>query len=402
MVNLTRPTLETDVLVVGGGPAGLAVALAARRSGHKVVLADRAQPPIDKACGEGLMPDGVAALREIGVELGPEHGFPFRGVRFLDDELAAEASFPHEHGLGIRRTILHRILMERAVDAGVVTYWRTRVTGLDSTGVKLGDRTVRCRWIVGADGSQSQVRRWAGLHPVWNSARRIGLRQHFRVRPWTDFVEVYWRKDCQAYVTPVGPSAVCVALLSGKPSTCLADLPALLPALAMRLGGAEPIGPVRGAFSMSTKLRGVTRSPIALVGDASGTVDAVTGEGMALAFRQAAILGTALAAGDLAKYATMHRRTSRMPLLMGRLLLLLDGNDGLRRRALRALAAQPRIFDRLLAAHIGARRPIELLPDIFRLISRSLAWKAAGLKFHQPQATDPSNRDQERLISSAD
>ncbi len=395
--------METDVLVVGGGPAGLAAALAARRNGFRVVLADRAQPPIDKACGEGLMPDGVAALRAIGVELGPEHGFPFRGIRFLDNEFAAEASFPHDPGLGIRRTILHRLLMERAVDAGVVTYWRTRVTGLDSTGeVKLGDRTVRCRWIVGADGSQSQIRQWAGLHPVWNSARRIGLRQHFRIRPWTDFVEVYWRKGCQAYVTPVGPSTVCVALLSGTPGTCLADLPAFFPALAMRLGSAEPIGHARGAFSMSTKLGGVTRSPIALIGDASGTVDAVTGEGMALAFRQAAILGTALAAGDLARYEAMHRRTNRMPLLMGRLLLLMDGNDGLRRRALRALAAQPRIFDRLLAAHIGARRPIGVLPDFFNLIMRSLASKADTRQPYRPQATGSSNRDQPRLISSAD
>src|SRR5271166_3191866 len=104
-MNVNLPD-ETEVFVVGGGPAGLAAALAARRSGFEVVVADRAPSPIDKACGEGLMPDGVAALRGIGVEVGTEHGLPFRGIRFLDNELEAEASFPGQLGLGIRRTLL--------------------------------------------------------------------------------------------------------------------------------------------------------------------------------------------------------------------------------------------------------------------------------------------------------
>jgi len=58
---------ETDVFVIGGGPAGLAAAIAARRAGFDVVVADRSQPPIDKACGEGLMPDGLSALQRLGV-----------------------------------------------------------------------------------------------------------------------------------------------------------------------------------------------------------------------------------------------------------------------------------------------------------------------------------------------
>ena len=102
---------ETDLFVAGGGPAGLAAALAARKRGLRVIVADRAQPPIDKACGEGIMPDGVAALREIGVQLTAADGVAFRGIRFLDGELQARASFPNsECGFGIRRTRLHEIL----------------------------------------------------------------------------------------------------------------------------------------------------------------------------------------------------------------------------------------------------------------------------------------------------
>src|SRR5207253_2995692 len=72
---------QTDVFVIGGGPAGLAAAIAARKRGFEVVVADGAQPPIDKACGEGVMPDGVAALARLGVAATINHGFPFHGIR---------------------------------------------------------------------------------------------------------------------------------------------------------------------------------------------------------------------------------------------------------------------------------------------------------------------------------
>src|SRR5882762_7612553 len=67
----------SGVLVIGGGPAGLAVAIAARRKGFDVTVADGAKPPIDKACGEGLMPGTVTALRELGVAIGPGDGQAF-------------------------------------------------------------------------------------------------------------------------------------------------------------------------------------------------------------------------------------------------------------------------------------------------------------------------------------
>jgi flavin-dependent dehydrogenase len=375
MVTLHAVPSETDVFVIGGGPAGLAAALAARRSGFEVVVADGAQAPIDKACGEGLMPDGVTALRRIGVELGLEHGTPFRGIRFLDNEIEAEAPFPNnaDFGLGIRRTLLHRILMERAEDAGVVTCWQSRVEGIDPSGVEIGDRTVRCRWIIGADGFNSRVRQWTGLQPVWSGAHRIGLRQHFRIRPWTDFVEVYWHNHCQAYVTPIGAEEVCIAMLGSAQGVRLSDLPNLFPVLASRLGNAELIGPPRGGISMSVKLPAVTRGRIALVGDASGSVDAVTGEGLALAFRQASALAAALATGDISTYDAAHREIGRMPRLMARLLLLMDGRDGLRRRALRTLGAHPRTFSRLLAGHVGALRPSELSLGVLDLAWRLLA-----------------------------
>src|SRR5437763_1305689 len=98
---------STDIFVIGGGPAGLAAAIAARRCGFDVTLADAAVPPIDKACGEGIMPDGISAARALGLDLDSAlsgaTGHRFRGIRFCDSGAGVQADFPSGHALGMRR-----------------------------------------------------------------------------------------------------------------------------------------------------------------------------------------------------------------------------------------------------------------------------------------------------------
>ncbi len=375
---MTRTALpaETDVFIIGGGPAGLAAAIAARKAGLQVIVADRARPPIDKACGEGLMPDGVAALRQIGVELTAADGAQFRGIRFLDNGCEAEACFLNAGcGFGIRRTRLHEILADAAERAGAVLCWHTTVEGVEQGGVRVGGRTVRCGWIAGADGFHSRVRQWAGLRQSWSSVRCIGLRQYFLIEPWSDFVEVYWTRNAQAYVTPIGPDEICIAIIGTTKEVRVEDFPALFPKLAARLADAQPLGAPRGAITMSSRLSAVTKGRISLLGDASGTVDAVTGEGLHLAFRQASVLAEAIASGDLSGYGTAHRRMQRMPQFVASLLLLLDGNDRLRRAAFRTLAAAPPVFNALLAFHVGKRPPSALSLGMAEGALRLLAWQ---------------------------
>src|ERR1700758_1108703 len=104
---------QSDVFIVGGGPAGLAAAIALRTRGFDVTVADPALPPIDKTCGEGLMPDSMVALDRLGVTLPAQHCVPFRGIRFLGGGTAVDASFPNGAGLAIRRTHLHQALIDR-------------------------------------------------------------------------------------------------------------------------------------------------------------------------------------------------------------------------------------------------------------------------------------------------
>jgi menaquinone-9 beta-reductase len=337
--------VDTDVFIVGGGPAGLAAAIAARLKGFDVTVADAAEPPIDKACGEGLMPDSLEALGQLGVVLDPEQSFAFRGIRFLGAGGTVAADFPRGPGIAVRRVRLHQLLIDRAHEVGVRLLWRTHVTGV---------RDVRARWIIGADGENSRVRRWASLDAVRSESQRYGFRRHYRVGPWTDFMEVYWADGFQLYVSPVARDETCVALLTRDPHLRLNAAIARCPALARKIGGAAAIDSDRGAVTATRRLRSVYDGRIALIGDASGSVDAITGEGMGLAFRQALALADSLAAGNLDRYQTAHRRLARRPACMAQLMLMLDRFPRLRPPVLRTFAAKPVIFERLLAIHVGA------------------------------------------------
>jgi len=120
---------RTDVFIIGGGPAGLAAAIAARERGFDVVVADGAEPPIDKACGEGLLPDAVEVLARLGVEIPSSDRFALQGIRFLDAELTVDAHFPAGQGIGVRRAILHERMVERARKVGVTCFGKRQCQG---------------------------------------------------------------------------------------------------------------------------------------------------------------------------------------------------------------------------------------------------------------------------------
>ena len=86
-----------DLLVAGGGPAGLATALHGARAGLSVVVVERRSGVIDKACGEGLMPHTVRQLSRLGVS---PRGREFVGIRYLDGERQVSAAF--RSGCGAR------------------------------------------------------------------------------------------------------------------------------------------------------------------------------------------------------------------------------------------------------------------------------------------------------------
>jgi 2-polyprenyl-6-methoxyphenol hydroxylase-like FAD-dependent oxidoreductase len=248
-------------------------------------------------------------------------------------------------------------MVQHARKVGVTLLWKTPVSGVSPAGVITDRQTIAARWIIGADGIRSRVRRWAGLEPIGEHQWRFAFRRHYSVQPWSSCTEVYWGRGAQAYVTPVGTHDICIVLISRDPQARFASISSEFPRLAQRLGSATPTSSERGAVTLSRSLEHVYGGRIALVGDASGSVDAITGEGLSLGFHQALALAAALEAQDLRIYQAAHRRLTRRPTLMGRLLLLLDSRPKLCNRAMRALAAHPELFARLVAVHIGDTSP---------------------------------------------
>jgi flavin-dependent dehydrogenase len=344
----------SEVIVAGGGPAGLAAAIAARRAGLDVTLFESARPPIDKACGEGIMPDGLAALQRLGVTIPAAQACAFRGIRFADDAHSVEAEFADGAGYGVRRVVLHQLLAQRAAALGVNLNWGSRVTGISAGAIEVDGGRVPFRWLVCADGQDSALRRKSGLFKASRASLRYGFRRHYRVQRWTDFVEVHWADCGQMYVTPVSGDQVCVAFITGELQMRFDAALPQFSKLAAHLEGAEIVGTTAGAVTASRRLKRVQSRRVALLGEAAGSVDAITGEGLSIAFRQAFELALAMRAGRLDLYQQAHERIMRGPRRMSRLLLSLDHRRRLRQRVLGALERQHEVFERMLAVHTGS------------------------------------------------
>lgn len=367
---------RVDLVVAGGGPAGLAAAIHGARAGLAVTVLDPRLGVIDKACGEGLMPGGVLGLEELGIR---PHGAPFVGVRWvdaIDDTLAATGTFPSGVGLGVRRTVLHAAMRQRAEQLGV-RFVDQRVESFEQRAdvVVVGD--IHARWLVGADGLRSVIRQRLGVELPARRPSRLGLRRHHAIAPWSDRVEVHFADHAEAYVTPVDANLVGVAFLfapqRGDPegSERFEGLLDRFPRLRERLRDAPAASSVRGAGPFERRVAKRVVGNVLLVGDAAGYLDPLTGEGVSLGLATAKAAVASILEGRPDAYEARYRALSRTYFTMTSGILAIARRPRLRRPLLELARALPSVFDGALGvlSHVD-RGPIETL---FRRHERSAA-----------------------------
>lgn len=332
-----------DLLIVGGGPIGLAAAIEAALAGLSVVVVEPRSTPIDKACGEGVMPGAVPLLTRLGVQ---PAGHPFAGIGYYGPSRSVEHRFAGGTGLGVRRTVLHAALAERANALGV-EFVAGRVDALQqhagSVTVSVGGAVIPSRWLLGCDGLHSTVARLAGLVlPAPAGRRRYGIRQHYALKPWSDLVEVHYGPTAELYVTPVAKDLVGVAMLGPQGADFETAL-AAIPVIVERLAGAGAASERRGAGPFRQRTRARTAGRVMLVGDASGYVDALTGEGLRVGLAQASAAIAALVAGDAVRYEREWRAVTRDSRMLTAGLVAWAGSP-LRGGIVPAAARAPKLF----------------------------------------------------------
>jgi flavin-dependent dehydrogenase len=263
------------------------------------------------------------------------------------------ADFANETGFSVRRVKLHRLLTDYAMEAGVEFRWEARVTQIDERQVVTAKERFSYDWLIGADGHNSHIRKWAGLEPRAASKRRFGFCSHYQLEPWSDVAEVHWAHRCQIFITPMRGQEVGVAVISRDPQLRFNKAIQQFPFLASKLRGATPTSRELGDTTGLMVLPRVTNGRVALIGDASGTVDAVTGHGLSLSFQQAISLAQSIEARDLTQYEHAHKTIASLAIAMTRLMMLMSESDWIRRRTLRLFQITPSLFARMLAIHTG-------------------------------------------------
>jgi geranylgeranyl reductase family protein len=374
-----------DVIVVGGGPAGSAVATFLRQQGHDVLLLDAARFPRDKVCGEAVSPQAWPLLDAMGAtpEIEARRPHRLRGMRLTSpDGTSFQGSYPPQSrpGFALRRLDLDAVLLGRARSLGAEVHERTRVTGLlrrggvvegvEAEGPDGKPRQWRARLVVGADGRQSVVASRLGLRQPHARLCRFAVRGYWEgMEGLDDHGEMHVGGGGYCGVAPLSPTFANVAFVLPRHEMVEAagdvegffrrGLRSRWPRLAERLDRARLLEKPRVIGPLAVEARALVAPGALLAGDAAGFYDPFTGEGITLALRTsqlaARVVGEALAARaasgpsePLEAYERARRAATRDKFRFNRLLQVAVGWPDAANLMARRLARRPDLADRLV------------------------------------------------------
>jgi len=380
-----------DVVVVGGGPAGASLAMRLGREGLDVALLDRSRFPRRKPCGEFMSPACFPILEGLGLGKAVlAHGArPVRGMEVFGFEQAAVGDYRTfgaddgllalEHGYGLRRELFDDLLFRAAAATpGVTVHEGWRVTGLlrsadgAVSGVRVQDshglpREVLGDFTIGADGVRSRVASELKVQRDVPWLRKFALVTRYKGTPLKPRAEVHLFPMGYFAACPVDDGQLSVNLVidfetvpkgRARLEELFQEKLALAPRLQASLAGAERVEPLRGVGPLARRTTEQIFDGAALVGDARGYVDPITGEGIYFALRSAEILAETLipvlrdrrsGRGVLLPYKIRTNAELNPRMRMGKLLQRGLKHPWIVRAVLAVLQARPRAMDALVA-----------------------------------------------------
>ena len=393
---MTSPSLACEVLVVGAGPAGSAVAAALAGRGRDVILVESRAHPRAKACAEYASPRIAEELQLLGLAetSWKADALPLAGMRVIRGDDAVDVRYHDASGQrtawGLERTRFDATLAAHAVAKGARLMEHTSLTevgwtgGVDGIGGRVvraslrtddGRRGVRFRWLIGADGARSRVSQAISVEGRVTMPRRLGLVAHYEGVPdLVEHGEMHVGPGWYVGLAPLSGHRLNVGMalpLNGDRRPAEERFAAAIegiPAVAERLKGRARLSPIIGASPIGHRVRRAAGKGWMLVGDAAGFIDPFTGEGIYRALRSARAAAEALDElddGASDRYLAARRRAFAAKDALTWLVQGMLASPPLMGYALRRLAARPDAAERLGSALGDCRPASDALSPLF-------------------------------------